>query len=293
MSEPLDITVLIATRNEAANIGICLKHLEPVRRVLVIDSNSTDETVLIARQHGAEVVSFEWNGQYPRKRQWALDQLGVTTAWVMLLDADESTPAGLWAEVRAVVANPDAETAYLAKKEFHFMGRRMRFGGFSHSSVFLFKTGCARFENLLPDAGENLDMEVHERLIVKGSVDVLHTPLIHRDYKGLDAYIARHRAYAAWEAELRFRCLTTGRYGEDAIQPRWNGNIQERRRFLKQLAMRLPGEANAWFLYHYLLRGAFLEGKAGLKAALIRRAYIKDVRTRIREKMKRAASLTA
>lgn len=290
MHEPLDITVLIAVRNEAANMERCLARLEPVKRVLVVDSGSTDGTIEIARRLGAEVVPFIWNGRYPRKRQWALDNLGISTGWVILLDADESITSALWKEVRDALASNQSCDAYLAKKEFHFMGRRMRFGGFSHRSVFLFKTGRARFENLLPDSGERLDMEVHERLIVQGDVGAFRAPLEHRDDKGVPAYVARHEAYATWEAELRYRWFTTGRYGEDSIQPRWNGNAQERRRFLKMLAVRIPGEPWLWFFYHYVLRGAFFEGRAGWLASCIRCSYILNVRKKLAVKKKSMGS---
>jgi glycosyltransferase involved in cell wall biosynthesis len=289
MDEPLDLTVLIATRNEAANIGACLDSLVPVRRVLVVDSGSRDGTAERAAARGAEVFPFAWNGRYPRKRQWALDTLDVRTAWIALLDADESVPPALWDDVRAVLHGPAAHAAYLAEKEFHFLGRRLRHGGFAHRAVFRFRTGRARFENLLPDVGEGLDMEVHERLIVEGTVGTLPHPLRHRDAKGLDAYVARHNAYATWEAALRYRFLTTGDYGESAIRPRWNGNVQERRRFLKRLAMRLPAEPWAWFLYHFVLRGGFREGRRGLIAAQLRRAYIEQVRAKVCERRLAAA----
>ena len=283
MTPKLDITVLIAARNEAANLAACLASLTPARRVVVVDSHSHDETAAIARARGAEVVPFQWNGQYPRKRQWALDHLAFQTEWIILLDADEAVPPELWNEISEILHAPRPRAAYLVKKQFHFMGRCLRFGGFSHSAVFLFQRGKARFENLLPDVGENLDMEVHERLIVEGPLGRLRHPLLHRDAKGLAAYVARHNAYSTWEAAIRFQALSTGRYGADAIRPRLFGNAQERRRFLKQLAMRLPGEAAAWFLYHYIARGGFLEGRRGLIASQIRRAYIEQVRAKVLE----------
>lgn len=288
MAAKLDVTVLIAARNEAVNLPQSLASLAPARRVVVVDSHSRDATAEIAAAQGAEVVQFQWNGQYPRKRQWALDHVPLDTAWIILLDADESIPPPLWDEIRGILAAPAARPAYLVRKQFHFMGRRLRFGGFSHSAVFLFRRGAARFENLLPDVGEGLDMEVHERLIVAGAIGQLKQPLEHRDAKDLAAYRARHDAYATWEAEIRFRALTTGHYGAEAIRPRLLGNTQERRRFLKQLAMRLPGEPEAWFLYHYLVRGAFLEGRRGLLAAQIRRAYIAQVRAKVAEKIQTA-----
>src|SRR5690625_7228949 len=83
------------------------------------------------------------------------------------------------------------------------MGRRFRFGGFSHQAVLLFRNGRARFEELIDDPASALDMEVHERVLVEGSIGILQTPLIHEDYKGLEAYIDRHNRYSTWEARLR------------------------------------------------------------------------------------------
>lgn len=280
----LDITVIVPTRNEAANIRCCLESLRPARRILVLDSNSTDATDRIATSHGADVVPFQWNGRYPRKRQWALDHLDIDTEWVLLVDADESVPAGLWNEIRSVInRGATVRTAYSAKKQFHFIGRCMRFGGFSHEAIIFFRAGTARFEHLLDDVGESLDMEVHERLIVDDAVERFHTPLIHRDRKPLADYIARHNAYSTWEAAVRHHFLKTGRYGEDTIVPRLFGNTQQKRRWLKQIAIRLPVEPQLWFFYHYIVRAGFFEGARGLVAARIRRAYIEQVRAKMFE----------
>ncbi len=280
----LDITVIVPTRNEAANIRCCLDSLRPARRIVVLDSNSTDATDTMAASHGADVVPFQWNGRYPRKRQWALDHLDIDTEWVFLVDADESVPASLWDEIRSVInRGAAARTAYSTKKQFHFIGRCMRFGGFSHEAIIFFRAGTAHFEHLLDDVGERLDMEVHERLIVNGAVGRFHTPLIHRDRKPLADYIARHNAYSTWEAAVRHHFLQTGRYGEDIIVPRLFGNTQQRRRWLKKIAIRIPMEPQLWFFYHYIVRAAFLEGTRGLVAARIRRAYIEQVRAKMFE----------
>jgi hypothetical protein len=126
-------------------------------------------------------------------------------------------------------------------------------------------------------------MEVHERLIVTGSVGSLKTPLVHEDFKGLEAYLDRHNHYSTWEATLRHEFLRTGRWGRESIRPRLIGNTQERRRFLKQLAMHLPGEPLVGFLYHFVFRLGFLEGRAGLIACRIRSDYIAQVRAKVYE----------
>ncbi len=277
------VTVLVAAKNEEVNLPRCLSALAPAARVVVLDSRSTDATVAQAASYGAEVAQFDYKGSYPKKRQWALDTLDLDTEWVFLLDADEVVPDALWSEIRAVTSDPQAADGYLVTKGFHFLGRAFAFGGFSFDALLLFKTGTARFEHLVDDPASALDMEVHERVIVDGTVKSLKTPLIHEDFKGLEAYIRRHNQYSTWEARLRHSYLNGGSYGTQSVTPRLFGNAQERRRFLKKLAIRTPFEPLLWFVYHFVLRGGFLEGRAGLIASQIRASYISQVRAKMYE----------
>ncbi|AWM40072.1 Glycosyl transferase family 2 [Gemmata obscuriglobus] len=279
----LPVTVVVAVRNEEINIRKCLTALGPARRVIVADSHSTDRTAAVATELGAEVVQFRYTGGYPKKRQWVLDTVPIATEWVLFLDADEEVPPALWDEIRAAVADPQAPNGFLIVKGFHFLGRRFRFGGFSFAAVLLVRLGRARFERLVDDATTALDMEVHERVIVDGAVGTLRTPLIHDDFKGLNAYLDRHNKYSTWEAKLRHTFLTTGRYGDAPIAPRLFGNAQERRRFLKRWVLRLPCESLIWFAYHYFVRLGFLEGRPGLVASRIRADYIAAVRAKMYE----------
>ena len=280
----LPITVIVATRNEAPNIEKCLKALACVQRILVVDSNSSDGTPEIASRLGAEVVHYSHNSGSVKKRQWAMQSLQIDTPWTMLIDADEVVPDDLWNEISTAVASPNAARGYIIEKGFWFLGKKFRYGGFSHTAVLLFQTGAARFETLGCHVDSRLDMEVHERLIVDGSIERLQTPLIHNDFKGLTAYIDRHNAYSTWEAAVRRQFLTKGNWGSDAIRPRLFGNSQERRRFLKQIACRIPLEHWAWFFYHYLFRLGFLEGTAGLIACRMRAQYILNVRAKMAER---------
>jgi len=163
------------------------------------------------------------------------------------------------------------------------MGKKFRYGGFSHSAVLLFRQGKARFEHVLDEPVDALDMEVHERLIVDGCVGSLSTPVIHEDHKGLEAYISRHNHYSTWEARTRYQYLKTGRWGKTSITTSAFGNTQERRRFFKGLAIRLPFEPTLWFIYHYIIRLGFLEGRPGYIASIIRAEYIRQVRFKLWE----------
>ena len=281
--DKLPVTVLIAAKNEELNIGKCMRALAPAAKIILLDSGSQDNTVAIAAAHGAEVVQFHYAGGYPKKRQWALETLSFTTHWVFFVDADEVVPAALWQEIREALQSPVVPDAFLITKGFHFLGRKFRYGGFSHKAVLLLRVGRGQFEHILDDPADFQDIEVHERLIVSGTIGTLRTPLIHEDFKSLSAYIDRHNRYATWEAAVRYQYLQAGQYGACTITPRLFGNVQERRRFFKKIIMRIPFEPQLWFVYHYVLRLGFLEGRRGLIAAQIRSQYIANVRVKIYE----------
>jgi glycosyltransferase involved in cell wall biosynthesis len=284
VTDKLPVSVLIAAKNEELNIRKCLASLGPAEEIILVDSASTDGTAHVASEEfRAQVVQFEYAGGYPKKRQWALESLDFAGEWILLLDADEVVPEGLWREIASVIEATPPNDAYLVRKGFHFLGRRFRHGGFSHRAVFLLRKGRGRFEELVDDAPGGLDMEVHERVIVDGELGELKTPLVHEDFKGLEAYLERHNRYSTWEARLRFRNRERGRYGERSIRSRLFGNAQERRRFLKRIVVKLPFEPLVWFCYHYFVRLGFLEGRAGFIACRIRAAYIAQVRCKLYE----------
>ncbi len=275
--------MLVATKNEEANIKRCLTALSPATKIIVVDSHSTDTTIKIAEDLGVEVVQFNYNGRYPKKRQWALDNVTIDTKWVLLLDADEVVPEALWREISSATNTMSPNVAYLITKEFHFLGRPLRFGGFSHSAVLLFQKGKARFEHIVDGNSAGPDMEIHERLIVDGSIGRVGPALIHEDFKGVEAYIARHNYYSTWEANVRLKFLSEGSWGHNSVEAKLAGNVQERRRFLKGIAAKVPFESWLWFFYHFYFRLGFLEGRRGLIACQIRRNYIEQVRAKIFE----------
>jgi len=279
----IPVTVIVPIKNEALNLPRCLAALEPAERVLIIDSGSSDSSVQIAGQFNAEVVQFSYGGGYPKKRQWAIDNLEISTPWIFFVDADEVVPTELWAEISAKLSSNDSADAFFVRKEFHFMGRRFKFGGFSHTAVLLVRTGKGRFEELFDDVAGGLDMEVHERLVVNGTIGRLATSVVHEDFKGLEAYISRHNSYSTWEAAVRFKFLKSREYGKLTVPARLFGNPQEARRFLKLWVIRIPFESILWFLYHYFIRFGFLEGRPGLIASRIRSDYIHQVRAKMYE----------
>ncbi len=120
----LPITVLLAAKNESANLPKCLRALTPAQKVFLLDSHSTDASAQIAEQLGADVVQFNYSGGYPKKRQWALDNLSIETPWVLLLDADEVVPDSLWNEIESVISAPMLRTAFSSRRVSIFWADR-------------------------------------------------------------------------------------------------------------------------------------------------------------------------
>ena len=84
------VSVIVPVKNEAANLRRCLASVSWADEIWVVDSQSTDSTIAIAEAAGAKVVQFQYNGSWPKKRQWALTNLPLRNEWVFLIDADET-----------------------------------------------------------------------------------------------------------------------------------------------------------------------------------------------------------
>jgi len=258
----LRISVIIAARNEARNLPACLDSLRGAGEVWVVDSNSSDETAEIARLHGAKVAQFHYHGGWPKKRQWAMNELPLAYDWVFLVDADEVLTPELTAEIQAAIQSPIYDGYYVALQMF-FLGRRLRHSGASFFKLSLFRRSKGRFECRLRDQDISMcDMEVHEHVIVDGQVAKLKNFLLHRNVESVARYIEKHNEYSNWEArvwaEQRREEKTT------ALVPDLFGNQAQRRRWLKKKFFSVPGSPILLFFYKYVLRLGFLDGRPGL-----------------------------
>jgi glycosyltransferase involved in cell wall biosynthesis len=252
----LPVSVIIAVRNEAKNLPRCLQALSDVGEVYVIDSQSTDDTVEIARSHRAHVVQFHYQGGWPKKRQWAMDNLPIANDWILLLDADEVPTPELAEEIRTAIRNP-AINGYSILLRICFLGRVLRHGDVGLWKTSLFRRGKGRYECRLKDQDASMaDMEVHEHVVVEGATARLKNPLIHHNVETLSRYIQKHDEYSNWESRVLLQ-------REDRETPLL-GVQARRRRWLKGKLFALPGSSVLLFLYRYVLRLGFLDGVPGL-----------------------------
>ena len=255
----LPVSVIIAARNEAKNLPRCLQALKDVGEIYVIDSRSADETVEIARSHGAHVVQFHYQGGWPKKRQWAMNTLSIAYDWILLLDADEVITPELAEEIRAAIQDP-AIDGYSILLRTWFLGRVLRYGDVALWKLSLFRRGKGRYECRLKDQDASMaDMEVHEHVVVEGATAKLRNPLIHHNVESLSRYIQKHDEYSNWESRVLLQ-----RGDDKELPPSLLGTQAQRRRWLKRKLFAVPGSPVLLFLYRYVLRFGFLDGVPGL-----------------------------
>jgi glycosyltransferase involved in cell wall biosynthesis len=256
----LPVSVIVAARNEEKNLPRCLDSLHDAGEVYVIDSQSTDATPEIARALGAKVVQFHYQGGWPKKRQWAMENLPLAFDWILLVDADEVLTPELSEEIRAAIQSPGANGYYISLR-MYFLGQVLRHGDANFWKLALFRRGKGRYECRLRDQDASMaDMEVHEHVVVDGPALRLKNPLIHHNVESLSRYIQKHDEYSNWEA----RVLLQGEHGSTELPPAFFGTQAQRRRWIKKRFYAVPGSPVLLFLYRYFLRLGFLDGVPGL-----------------------------
>ena len=256
-TKKLPVSVMIPTLNEAGNLPRCLDHLQWADEVLVIDSGSSDTTAQIASQYGATTVRFNWNGQWPKKKNWALRNVEFRNDWILIVDADEWITPDLVREISEAITRPQ-NIGYYINRKFIFMGRWIKHCGYYPSwNLRLIKRGFGEYEQLtgIGNTGSG-DNEVHEHVIARGSVGYLDNDMLHFAFPNIHTFMEKHNRYSNWEAAVQFRGTDT----TSAVI----GNVQlNRRRKLKNLSRVLPFRPALRFLYSYVWKGGFMDGMPG------------------------------
>lgn len=282
---PVDISVLVPTKNEASNIERCLASVRRAKEIVVIDSASSDETATLAERCGARVIRYEQRGPWPKKRQWALEHVDFASPWVLILDADESVTSDLMDEIEQAVKD-DAVNAYSIRLNLVFLGKPLRFGGNSLWKTNLIRRGFAGYERRLDGTDESgCDMEVHENVVVRGRTRRLRGSILHHDHRGMFQYLDRHNRYSTWEALVFMQ-------NNEGIAPLWRSrSVVDLRRWLKR---RIVGSWWLWlwvFIYRYFARGGFLDGGPGAAYCWLQAVQLLHTRTKI-EAGRRGIALT-
>lgn len=226
------ISVIVITLNEAENIRACLQSVAWADEIIVVDSGSDDGTPEICREFTEKVlVNRDWQG-YGFQKNLALQQ--AACAWVLSLDADERVGPKLRQAIMDAVSAPEAD-AYAVPRQAYFLGKAMRHGGWWPDYVVrLFRREAGEFSNVL----------VHETVQVRGTVKKLKEPLIHYSYVSLEQLLEKTNKYSSAGAR-------------QALAKHKRGGLAK-----------ALGKGCWTFFRAYCLRAGFLDGSAGLIAAL-------------------------
>lgn len=262
-SEKIPVSVLIPAKNEESNLPACLESVARADEVFVVDSQSSDHSIEISTNYGANVVQFYFNGRWPKKKNWSLDNLPFRNQWVLIVDCDERITPELWDEIATVIEYPNYNGYYLNRRVF-FLGQWIRYGGkYPDWNLRLFKHKSGRYENLntedIPNTGDN---EVHEHVILDGKVGYLKNDMLHIDFRDIYHWLERHNRYSNWEARVYYNILT-GNDESGTIRAHPFGDAVQRKRFLKKIWVKLPFKPLLRFILFYFIRLGFLDGKAG------------------------------
>ncbi|MGH1404850.1 MAG: glycosyltransferase family 2 protein [Alphaproteobacteria bacterium] len=263
--EKVPVAVIIVTKNEEAHIARCLDALTSFAQVIVVDSESSDRTCEIAHIKGAQVCTYRWNGQYPKKRQWCLDTLDIGHDWIFWVDADEVVTPDVCNEISVLIENSPNECGFFVPGVY-VCGNTPLKHGMRNNKIALFhrKKMCFPVVNDLDIDGMG-EIEGHYQPTFKsdyteGKIGSLRSALYHYAYEDLDAWHDRHERYAFWEAEM----IRRERWPKDPIW--WREQVKHylRGSVLKPYIM---------FVYSYIIKAGFMDGRAGFDFALSRMKY--------------------
>ena len=249
-----DCTAIVLTKNEEKNLPECLASIRGfASRVLVVDSGSTDRTLEIARAYGAEVLSHPFT-YYAAQFNFAVDNGGIDTKWILRLDADERFPPEVCARCERLMAEhaEDNVAGIAMQADFYFLGRLLRHGGAKKRKIMLFKRGRGRIEDRKRDA--------HTILTDNGRIVSISERFRHDDFKDLNSYIARYNWYTIRELSdyLAFEQGASTEVATDA-------QLQKTRKRKFGIYYKAPMFLRAWllFCYNYYFRLGFLDGRPG------------------------------
>lgn len=267
----MTISVLILTKNEQQDLPGCLRSVAWCDDIHVYDSLSSDETVAIAERFGATVTRRPFDN-WAAHQNWGLRNIAFRHPWLFYIDADERMTGELVAAARAAVAAAGEKVAFRVQRRDFLLGTWLKHAQASPYYLRLFRPQKMRYERL-----------VNPVSIADGPTGDLAGYLDHYPFsKGIGHWLERHNGYSALEA----RQIVDNRASGARFS--WSlaftaSDFHERRFHQKELFYRLPMRPVAKFLLLYAVKRGFLDGRAGLRYALLQSIYEYMIVMKVRE----------
>ena len=261
-----DITAIILTKNEEINIERCIKSIsKKIKKIIVLDSYSNDNTVAIAKKFGAIVYQHEFKN-YAKQFNYALENLDIDTKWVFRLDADEVVTSELLDEIakKIKIHSDDEVNGFLMKYKLIFMGKFLKHGGcYPFIKMTVWKKDCGKFE----------EREFGEHVVLnKGTYETFVNDCLHYDFKDIDSFVSKHNWYATREKKDYFDRLSIE---QKNLYQQAERTKKLRDRFYYKLPLFF--RARLFFVYRYYFQLGFLDGKEGKIYATIQTYFYRFI----------------
>jgi glycosyltransferase involved in cell wall biosynthesis len=254
-----ELTTIILTHNEKLHLERCLRSLVKVSdKICIVDSYSNDETLKIADSYGAEVKQNKWIN-YAKQFNWGLENFNIDTKWVMRFDADEFLTKELAKEIKEKLPKFEKDiTGIVLKRRVYFMNRWIKHGGY-------YPTNLLRIWRNGKGICEERWMDEHIK-ITEGKTITFDNDFIDDNLNNLTWWTTKHNNYATREAidllNIKYKFLKS-----ESINAELSQQQDKRKRWVKEnfyTYIPLFLRPFLYFIYRYIFRLGFLDGKAGL-----------------------------
>jgi len=275
----MSVSVFVQTLNEEGNLPRCLGSLSWSDDVVILDSLSTDKTEAVARDFGARFYQRPYEGR-AKNQNWAVENIEFKYPWVWYVDADEVTPPDLADEIQRTCSDPArTEVTYYVRRRNYFMGKWLKHGAVSDVWIArLWRPDKIRWAR-----GAN------PVATIDGTTGYLENEFIHYFFsKGFVDWFERHNRYSNYEANETIKSLDASAF---RLAELFSRDRIVRRNALKQLSFRLPNRPLAKFVYMYILRGGFLDGRPGLTYAVLQAIYEYMISLKVMERRRQEKGL--
>jgi len=256
------ISILILTKNEEQDLPACLASVSWSDDVHVFDSFSEDQTVLVAKNAGANVTQRIFDG-YASQRNASLKDLNFKYPWVFILDADERIPKELVPILKVKTNSADKNTDGFRIRRKDYLGNTwLKYSQISPYYIRLIRIGKASYHR-----------EINEVLLVEGNIEDIDGYFDHYPFsKGYSHWLEKHNSYSTMEAK-RWLEEQTGNEKFSFKKALFGKDFTEKRYHQKGLFYKLPGRPLMKWFYMVIVRRAFLDGGAGFTYATLQSIY--------------------
>lgn len=251
----VDLTAVILTRNEEKNIAACIKSIKGLaRRIVVIDSGSTDNTIQIAQKLGAEIYFHEWEN-HSRQYNWGIQNATIKTRWIFRIDADERLTKESVKEIEKIcVDNENTDiNGIVVRFKVTFLGKDLKHGGiYPFKKLLIYKA----------DKGYMEDRNMDEHIVLREGKSVeLKNDSLHCDFKCLSEWVDKHNKYSSQEVLDYFLGMEKSNIEIKGLS--FNARIKRKIKFGLYYKLPIGMRAHLYYIYRYYFRLGFLDGKEG------------------------------